>query len=155
MEDYKVLGRREEEVARLRAEAEELVKVAHAGTEQLENDRAALEKQKQTEEWVATAELKQELTNAKAANAAMGKEKAAAEAIAVKAVEAEARLAKALEGAKEPGARAAKVEVQTREAQLAEITARVTVAEKRANDAVEIVKVIMVIRGCNPVLVIV
>ncbi|KAF5816477.1 hypothetical protein HanXRQr2_Chr03g0134711 [Helianthus annuus] len=96
---------------------------------------------------------------------------AAAEAIAVKAVEAEARLAKALEEAKEAGARAAKAleeakeregrvskaleganadrtrlnqivgslqaEVQTREAQLAEITTRVTVAEKRANEAVE------------------
>ncbi|KAF5781196.1 hypothetical protein HanXRQr2_Chr11g0480651 [Helianthus annuus] len=188
LEDYKVLGRREEEAARLRAEAEELVKVARAGAEQLEKDRAAFEKQKQTEEWAATAELKQvrtlakllsderkswkvswdkqnetlfhvrqELTNAEAANAALGKEKAAAEAIAVKVVEAEARLAKALEGAKEAGARAARLlkrlrrgravllrllkkrmlSAPTREAQLAEITARVTVAEKRANEAVE------------------
>uniref|UniRef100_A0A251SQW1 Uncharacterized protein n=1 Tax=Helianthus annuus TaxID=4232 RepID=A0A251SQW1_HELAN len=199
LEDYKVLGRREEEVARLRAEAEELVRAASAGAEQLEKDRAAFEKQKQTEEWAATAELKQvrtlakllsderkswneklsderkswkaswakqnetlfrvrqELTNAKAANVALGKEKAAAEAIAVKAVEAEARLAKALEEAKEAGARAARAleeanaertrlnqvvgslqaEVQTREATLADITARMTVAEERANEAIE------------------
>ncbi|XP_021989201.2 uncharacterized protein LOC110885775 [Helianthus annuus] len=99
------------------------------------------------------------------------KEKAAAEAIAVKAQQAEARAVKALEEAKEAGARAAKAleeakeresraskaleeanaertrlnqvvislqtEVQTREAKLADITARVTVAEERANKAVE------------------
>ncbi|KAJ0867048.1 hypothetical protein HanRHA438_Chr12g0558661 [Helianthus annuus] len=59
LEDYKVLGRREEEAARLRAEAEELVKAARAGAEQLEKDRAAFEKQKQTSEWAATAQLKQ------------------------------------------------------------------------------------------------
>ena len=46
LEDYKVLGRREEEAARLRAEAEELVKAARAGAEQLERDMAAFEKQK-------------------------------------------------------------------------------------------------------------
>ncbi|KAJ0927369.1 hypothetical protein HanRHA438_Chr04g0182071 [Helianthus annuus] len=167
LEDYKVLGRREEEATRLRAEAEELVKTARAGVEQLEKDRAAFEKQKQTAEWAATAELKQELPNAKAANAALGKEKAAAEAIAVKAVEAEARVARALEEAKEAGAHAAKAleeakeresraskaleeenaertclnqvvgSLQTREAKLADITARVTVAEERANEAVE------------------
>ncbi|KAJ0436148.1 hypothetical protein HanIR_Chr17g0901211 [Helianthus annuus] len=127
LEDYKVLGRREEEAVRLRAEAEELVKAARAGAEQLERDRAAFDKQKKTAEWAATAELKQvrtlakllsderkswnekfsierkkwneswakqndnlfrahqELTNAKAANAALGKEKAAAEVVAVKA----------------------------------------------------------------------
>ncbi|KAJ0880527.1 hypothetical protein HanRHA438_Chr10g0464161 [Helianthus annuus] len=200
------------EAARLRAEAEELVKIACAGAEQLEKDRADFEKQKQTEEWATTAELKQvrtlakllsderkswneklsderkswkvswakqnetlfrvrqELTNAKVANAALGKEKAATEAIAVKAVEAEARVAMALEEAKEAGARAAKAleeakeregrvskaleeanadrtrlnqvvgslqaEVQTREAKLADVTARVTVAEERANEAV-------------------
>ncbi|KAJ0457991.1 hypothetical protein HanIR_Chr15g0780081 [Helianthus annuus] len=213
LEDYKVLGRREEEAARLRAEAEELVKAARAGAEQLERDRAAFEKQKQTAEWAATAELKQvrtlakllsnerkswnekfsnerkkwkeswarqndslfrarqELTNAKTANAALGKEMAAAEVIAVKAQQAEARAVKALGEAKEAGARAAKAlgeaeereshaskaleeanvertrlsqvvgilqaEVQTREGKLADITARVTVAEERANADVE------------------
>uniref|UniRef100_A0A251TMF4 Uncharacterized protein n=1 Tax=Helianthus annuus TaxID=4232 RepID=A0A251TMF4_HELAN len=65
LEDYKVLGRREDEAARLRAEAEELVKAARAGTEQLEKDRAAFEKQKQTSEWAATAQLKQVRTLAK------------------------------------------------------------------------------------------
>ncbi|KAJ0796380.1 hypothetical protein HanPI659440_Chr04g0161551 [Helianthus annuus] len=108
LEDYKVLGRREEEAARLQAEAEELVKAARAGAEQLEKDRAAFEKQKQTSEWAATAQLKQELTIAKAANAALVKEKAAAEAVAVKAQQAEALAIKALEGAKETGARTVK-----------------------------------------------
>uniref|UniRef100_A0A251SSJ8 Uncharacterized protein n=1 Tax=Helianthus annuus TaxID=4232 RepID=A0A251SSJ8_HELAN len=157
LDDYKVLGRREEEAARLRAEAEELVKAARAGAEQLEKDRAAFEKQKQTSEWAATAQLKQvrtlakllsderkswnekfsnerkkwneswakqndnlfrarqELTNAKAANVALGKEKAAAEAIAVKAQQAEAGAIKALEEAKEAGARAAKALEEARE----------------------------------------
>ncbi|KAJ0466858.1 hypothetical protein HanIR_Chr14g0676801 [Helianthus annuus] len=150
LEDYKVLGRREDEAARMRAEAEELIKAARAGAEQLEKDRAAFEKQKQTSEWAATAQLKQvrtlakllsderkswneklsnerkkwneswakqndnlfrarqELTNAKAANVALGKEKAAAEAIAVKVQQAEAGAIKAFEEAKEAGARAAK-----------------------------------------------
>ncbi|KAJ0506997.1 hypothetical protein HanLR1_Chr12g0464881 [Helianthus annuus] len=65
LEDYKVLGRREEEAARMRAEAEKLVKAAHAGAEQLEKDRAAFEKQKQTAEWAAAAQLKQVRTLAK------------------------------------------------------------------------------------------
>ncbi|KAJ0600311.1 hypothetical protein HanIR_Chr03g0115141 [Helianthus annuus] len=134
LEDYKALGRREEEAARLRAEAEELVKAARAGAEQLERDRAAFDKQKQTAEWAATAELKQwneswakqndnlfrtrqELTNAKAANVALGKEKAAAEVIAVKAQQAEARAVKALEEAKEAGARAAKALEEAKESE--------------------------------------
>ncbi|KAM0041567.1 hypothetical protein Hdeb2414_s0011g00367811 [Helianthus debilis subsp. tardiflorus] len=108
MEDYQALGRREEESVRLRAEAEELVRAAREGTEQLEKDRAAFEKHKQTEEWAATAELKQELTNAKAANAALVKEKAAAVAVAQEAKEAGACLAKALEEAKEAEARDAR-----------------------------------------------
>ncbi|KAJ0565624.1 hypothetical protein HanIR_Chr06g0264671 [Helianthus annuus] len=157
LEDYKVLGRREEEAARLRAEAEELVKAARAGAKQLEKDRAAFEKQKQTSEWAATAQLKQvrtlakllsderkswnekysnerkkwneswakqndnlfrarrELTNAKAANVALGKEKVAAEAIAVRAQQAEAEAVKALAEAKEAGARAAKALEEARE----------------------------------------
>ncbi|KAJ0623982.1 hypothetical protein HanIR_Chr01g0038271 [Helianthus annuus] len=213
MGDYKLLSRREEEAARMRAEAEKLVRAARAGVEHLEKDKAAFEKHKQTEEWAATAEpkqgrtlakllseerkswnetlsserkswkeswakvnetlfrVRQELTNAKAANAVLGKEKAAAEVIVVKAQQAEARAVKALEKAKEAGARAAKafeeakeresraskafeeanaertrlnqvvgslqVEVQTREAKFADLTARVTVAEERATEAVE------------------
>ncbi|KAF5816985.1 hypothetical protein HanXRQr2_Chr02g0047831 [Helianthus annuus] len=213
LEDYKVLGRREEEAARMRAEAEKLVKAARAGAEQLEKDRAAFEKQKQTAEWAAAAQLKQvrtlakllsderktwneklsnerkkwneswakqndtlfyarqELTNAKAANVALGKEKAAAEAIAVKAQQAKAEALKALEEAKEAGARAAKAleeaaekesrsskaleeanaerirldkvvaslqaEVQAREVAVTDLTARVSVAEERADAAVE------------------
>jgi len=65
LEDYKVLGRREEEAARMRAEAEKLVEAARAGAEQLEKDRAAFEKQKQTSEWAAAAQLKQVRTLAK------------------------------------------------------------------------------------------
>uniref|UniRef100_A0A251SRN2 Putative transposase (Putative), gypsy type n=1 Tax=Helianthus annuus TaxID=4232 RepID=A0A251SRN2_HELAN len=209
LEDYKVLGRREDEAARMRAEAEELIKAARAGAEQLEKDRAAFEKQKQTSEWAATAQLKQfrtlakllsderkswnekysnerkkwneswakqndnlfrarqELTNAKAANVTLGKEKTAAEAIAVKAQQAEALAVKALEEAKETGARTAKAleeaeeresrsskaveeanaerirldkvvaSLQTREVAVTDLTARVTVAEERVNVAVE------------------
>ncbi|KAJ0610207.1 putative AH/BAR domain superfamily protein [Helianthus annuus] len=205
--------RKEEEATCLRAEAEELVKAARAGAERLERDRAAFEKQKQTAEWAATAEIKQvrtlakllseerkswretlsserkswkeswarvnetlfrvrqELTNAKAANAALSKEKAAAEVIAVKAQQAEARAVKALDEAKKAGALAAKAlekakereshaskalqeanaertrlnqvvsslqaEVQTQEVKVADLTARVTVAEERANMAIE------------------
>ncbi|KAF5753894.1 hypothetical protein HanXRQr2_Chr17g0785211 [Helianthus annuus] len=159
LEDYKVLGRREEETARLRAEAEELVKAAREGAEQLERDRAAFEKQKQTSGWAATAQLKQvrtlakllsderkswnekfsnerkkwndswakqndtlfgarqELTNAKAANAALIKEKAATEAVAVKAQQAEAGAVKALGEAKEAGARAAKALEEAKESE--------------------------------------
>ncbi|KAJ0736254.1 hypothetical protein HanPI659440_Chr11g0441431 [Helianthus annuus] len=213
LEDYKVLGRREEEAARMRAEAEELVKVARAGVEQLEKDKAPFEKQKQTSEWTATAQLKQvrtlakllsderkswneklsnerkkwneswakqndnlfrarqELTNAKAANAALVKETAAAEAVAVKAQQGEALAVKALGEAKEAGARAAKAldevkerenrsskgleeanaertrlgkvvaslqaDVQAREVAVKDLTARVSVAEERANADVE------------------
>ncbi|KAJ0523971.1 hypothetical protein HanIR_Chr10g0499501 [Helianthus annuus] len=213
LEDYKVLGRREEEAARMRAEVEKLVKAAHAGAEQLEKDRAAFEKQKQTAEWAAAAQLKQvrtlakllsderkswneklsnerkkwneswakqndtlfrarqELTNAKAANVALGQEKAAAEAIAVKAQQAKAEALRALEEAKEAGARAAKAleeaaekesrsskaleeanaerirldkvvaslqaEVQAREAAVTDLTVHVSVAEERADAAVE------------------
>ncbi|KAF5813021.1 hypothetical protein HanXRQr2_Chr03g0093361 [Helianthus annuus] len=209
LEDYKVLGRREEEATRKRAEAEKLVEAARAGAEQLEKDRAAFEKQKQTAEWAAAAQLKQvrtlakllcderkswneklsnerkkwneswakqndtlfrarqELTNAKAANVALGKEKAAAEAIAVKAQQAKAEALKALEEAKEAGARAVKAleeaeekesrsskaleeanaerirldkvvaSLQAREVAVTDLTARVSVAEERADDAVE------------------
>ncbi|KAJ0894427.1 hypothetical protein HanPSC8_Chr09g0388961 [Helianthus annuus] len=213
LEDYKVLGRREEEAARMRAEAEKLVQAARVGAEQLEKDKAAFEKQKQTSEWAATAQLKQvrtlaklladerkswnekmsnerkkwneswakqndtlfharqELTNAKAANVTLRQEKAAAEAISVKALQAKADALKALEEAKEAGARVAKAleeaeeresraskaleeanaerihldkvvaslqaEVQAREVAVTDLTARVSVAEKRADAAVE------------------
>ncbi|XP_022032664.1 uncharacterized protein LOC110933766 [Helianthus annuus] len=157
MEDYKVLGRREEETARLRAEAEKLVQVAHKGAEQLKRDKAAFEQHKQTEEWAATAGLKQELANVKAANAALAKEKAAAEAVTNGAKEAESRLAEALEEAKEVGARAAKAleeanvdrshlnktvgslqaEVQNQATIVAEVTARAAEAEARAREVAE------------------
>ncbi|KAJ0692390.1 hypothetical protein HanPI659440_Chr15g0585401 [Helianthus annuus] len=171
LQDYKVLGRREEETARMRAEAEKLVEAARAGAEQLEKDKAAFEQQKQTSEWAAAAQLKQELTNAKAANATLSQEKAAAEAISVKALQAKADALKALGEAKEAGARASKAleeaaekesrsskaldeanaerirlgkvvdslqaEVQAREVAVADLTARVSVAEKRADAAAE------------------
>ncbi|KAF5764843.1 hypothetical protein HanXRQr2_Chr15g0696751 [Helianthus annuus] len=167
MEDYQALGRREEEAARLRAEAEKLVKAAREGVEQLEKDKAAFQKHKQTEEWAATSELKQELANVKAVNAALVKEKVTAEAAIGQAREAEAQAAKALEEAKEAGARAAKAleEAKEREgrtskaleeanadrtrlnqtvgslknhkAMLAEVTTRATEAERRASEAAE------------------
>ncbi|MFS7967312.1 hypothetical protein Hanom_Chr09g00784301 [Helianthus anomalus] len=46
MEDYESLGRQEEEIVRLWAEAEALVKAAREGAEQLEKDKAAFEKLK-------------------------------------------------------------------------------------------------------------
>ncbi|KAJ0924334.1 hypothetical protein HanPSC8_Chr05g0227001 [Helianthus annuus] len=213
LEDYKVLGRREEEATRMRAEAEKLIEAARVGAERLEKDKAAFEKQKQTSEWAAAAQLKQvrtlaklladerkswnekmsnerkkwnaswakqndilfharqELTNAKAANATLSQEKAAAEAISVKALQAKADALKALEEAKEAGARASKAheeaaekesraskaleeanaerirlgkvveslqaEVQAREVAVTDLTARVSVAENRADAAVE------------------
>ncbi|KAJ0477567.1 hypothetical protein HanHA300_Chr13g0490031 [Helianthus annuus] len=199
LEDYKVLSRREEEAVRLRAEAEKLVQAARAGAEQLEKDKAAFEKQKQTAEWAATAQLKQvrtlaklladerkrweeissnerkkwneswakqnnllfhtrqELANAKAANVALGNEKAAAEAASAKALQAKDEALKALEEAKEAGARAAKAleeanverlrldqvvtslqaDVQAREVAVTDLTARVSAAEERADSAVE------------------
>ncbi|KAJ0763980.1 hypothetical protein HanPI659440_Chr08g0287021 [Helianthus annuus] len=199
LEDYKVLSRREEEAVRLRAEAEKLVQAARAGAEQLEKDKAAFEKQKQTAEWAATAQLKQvrtlaklladerkrweeissnerkkwneswakqnnilfhtrqELANAKAANVALGNEKAASEAALAKALQAKDEALKALEEAKEAGARAAKAleevnverlrldqvvtslqaDVQAREVAVTDLTVRVSAAEKRADAAAE------------------
>ncbi|KAJ0544287.1 hypothetical protein HanHA89_Chr09g0359901 [Helianthus annuus] len=188
LEDYKVLGRREDEAARLRAEAEELVKAARAGAEQLEKDRAAFEKQKQTSEWAATAQLKQvrtltkllsderkswnekysnerkkwneswakqndnlfrarqELTNAKAANVALGKEKAAAEAKSATGRGPGCLSAGRGQGNGGPycegpggGQREGEpfAEVQTREVAVTDLTARMTAAEERANTAVE------------------
>ncbi|KAF5796391.1 hypothetical protein HanXRQr2_Chr08g0350891 [Helianthus annuus] len=137
MEDYKVLGRKEEENARLRAEAEALVKAAREGAEQLERQKAAFEKHKQTEEWAATAGLKQEVTNLKAANAALMKEKAAAEGVAKEAKEAEGRAVKALAEANADRTNLNKtVEgLQNRVTILADVTARTTEAEARARDA--------------------
>ncbi|MFS7922792.1 hypothetical protein Hanom_Chr03g00253161 [Helianthus anomalus] len=196
-------------VPHLVPQADELVKAARAGAEQLEKDRAAFEKQKQTAEWAATAQLKQvrtlakllsderkdwnekisnerkkwneswakqndnlfrarqELTNAKAVNVALVKEKAAAEEVAVKTQQAEALAVKALKEAKETGARAAKAldeakeresrsskaleeanaerirldkvvaSLQAREVTVTDLTARATDAEERASAAVE------------------
>ncbi|KAJ0705027.1 hypothetical protein HanPI659440_Chr14g0569041 [Helianthus annuus] len=155
LEDYKVLGRREEDAARMRAEAEKLVEAARAGAEQLEKDKAAFEKQKQTSEWAAAAQLKQELANAKAANATLSQEKAAAEAISAKeagaraskayeeAAEKESRASKALEEANAERIRLGKVveslqaEVQAREVAVTDLTARVSAAEQRADAATE------------------
>ncbi|XP_035830104.1 uncharacterized protein LOC118479604 [Helianthus annuus] len=157
MEYYKLLSRREEEAAQMRAEAEKLVRAARAELEKtLSNERKTWK-----ESWAKQNEnlfrAHQELANLKAANAALTKEKAAAEAAAGRVKEDEACNAKALEEAKKAGARFAnalneanadrtrlnqtvvslQAEVQTREAKLADITARVTVAEERANEVVE------------------
>ncbi|KAJ0431670.1 hypothetical protein HanIR_Chr17g0850881 [Helianthus annuus] len=180
MEDYKLLGRKEEETARLRAEAEELVKIAREGAEQLKREKAAFEQYKQTEEWAATAGLKQvrtlakllsderkcwkeswakqneklfhvrqEVTNLKAANTALLKEKAAANAALLKektttkgvtkeAKEAEAHAYKALEEANADRSNLSKTaEVQSQVTMLAEATARANEAEVRAREAAE------------------
>ncbi|XP_035838089.1 plectin-like [Helianthus annuus] len=158
MEDYQALGRKEEEAARLRAEVEDW------------NEKLSDERKSWKVSWAKQNEtlfrVRQELINVKAANAALRKEKAAAETVAGKAREAEARAVKALEESKEVGVRAAKAleeaneregrvskaleeanadrtrlnriaEVQSREAKLAEVNACVTEAEKRASEAAE------------------
>ncbi|MFS8003374.1 hypothetical protein Hanom_Chr13g01213231 [Helianthus anomalus] len=141
MEDYNALGRRVEETIRLRAEAVAMMKAAREGTERLKKDKAAFEKLKQSESWATTVGLKQELTNLKAANAALMKEKAAAEA-ATK--EAEARASKVLEEADTNRIKLnkvveeLKVEVQDRVTILEEVTARASEAEARAREAAEI-----------------
>ncbi|KAJ0737538.1 hypothetical protein HanLR1_Chr06g0208121 [Helianthus annuus] len=165
MEDYKVLGRKEEETVRLRAEAEAMVKAAREGAEHLKKDKASFEKLKQTKTWAASAGLKQvrtlakllsderkgwreacareneklfrvrqELNNLKAANAALLKEKAAAEAVTK---EAEASGAKVLEEADADRSKlnkaveVLKVEVQNRVTILEEATARASEDEAR------------------------
>ncbi|KAJ0587323.1 hypothetical protein HanIR_Chr04g0161871 [Helianthus annuus] len=140
MEEDNVLARREEETIRLQAEAEAMVKAAREGAEQLEKDKAAFEKLKQTEMWATSAGLKQELNNLKAVNAALVKEKVAAEA-AVK--EAEARGAKVLEEVDADRDRLnkaveeLKVEVQNRVTIIEEVSARATEAEARPREAEE------------------
>ncbi|KAJ0888486.1 hypothetical protein HanRHA438_Chr09g0402531 [Helianthus annuus] len=59
MEDYNVLARREDETIQLRAQAEAMMKAAQEGMEQLEKDKAAFAKLKQTERWAASAGLEQ------------------------------------------------------------------------------------------------
>ncbi|KAJ0789111.1 hypothetical protein HanPI659440_Chr05g0199781 [Helianthus annuus] len=142
MEDYNVLGRREEETIRLRAEAEEMAKAAREGAEQ-ENEKLF--------------RVRQELTNLKAANAALVKEKAAAEAAAKEAEargatalkEAEARAYTALEEADADRTKLnkavdeLKAEVQNRVAILEEVSARATKAEAWARQVEEIVETIL------------
>ncbi|KAM0064682.1 hypothetical protein Hdeb2414_s0003g00105971 [Helianthus debilis subsp. tardiflorus] len=174
MEDYKVLGRKEEEIDRLRAEAEAMVKAAREGAERLEREKAAFKKHKQTEAWAATAGLKQvhtlakllsderkgwkeacareneklfrvrqEVTNLKAANDALMKEKAATDEVVQEAKEAEARGAKALEEAAadrnnlNKAIEDLKVEVKNRVAIIEEVIARAAEAEARTREAAE------------------
>ncbi|KAJ0765041.1 hypothetical protein HanPI659440_Chr08g0299021 [Helianthus annuus] len=65
MEDYKVLGHKEEEIVRLWDEVEAMAKAACEGAEQLEREKAHFEKHKQIEAWAATTGLKQVHTLAK------------------------------------------------------------------------------------------
>ncbi|XP_022024871.1 uncharacterized protein LOC110925212 [Helianthus annuus] len=149
MEDYKVLGRKKEENARLRAESEALVKAAREGAEQLKREKVRTlakllsdERKSWKESWAKQNEkmlrVRQELTNVKAANAALVKEKAAVEAVAREAKEAEVRAAKALEEANVDRTSLNKTaEVQNHVTILAEVTARATEAEARAREAAE------------------
>ncbi|MFS7967303.1 hypothetical protein Hanom_Chr09g00784201 [Helianthus anomalus] len=126
-------GRQEEETARLWAEAEALVKAAREGAEQLEKDKVAFEKLKQTEAWAATTSLKQELNNLKAVNAALMKEKITAEAAEKEAKEVEARGSKALDEADANRSKLNKTfeDLKNRVTILEEVTARATEAESR------------------------
>ncbi|MFS7994047.1 hypothetical protein Hanom_Chr12g01101281 [Helianthus anomalus] len=115
MEDYNVLGRREEQTIRLKAEAEAMTETwaASAGLKQVRSlTKLLFDERKGWREVCARGNekmfrVRQELTNLKAANAALMKEKVAAEAAAKEAEtrgatalkEAEARASKALEEA--------------------------------------------------------
>ncbi|XP_022007579.1 uncharacterized protein LOC110906811 [Helianthus annuus] len=125
MEDYKVLGRKEEETARLRAEAEVMAQAAREGAEQLEKEKVAFEKQNQ------------EVTNLKAVNAALVKETAAAEAAAKEAKEVEARGAKALEeaDADRNNLNKAVQGLKNRVTIIEEVTARAAEAEAQEREA--------------------
>ncbi|KAM0016095.1 hypothetical protein Hdeb2414_s0031g00709141 [Helianthus debilis subsp. tardiflorus] len=133
MEDYNVLARREEETIRLRAEAEAMVKAAREGAEQLEREKAAFEKLKQTERWAASAGLE------KAEAAAKEAETHGATALS----EAQARAAKVLADADADRIKLNKVveelqaELKSRAGILEEATARATEAEVRARQAEE------------------
>ncbi|KAF5805296.1 hypothetical protein HanXRQr2_Chr05g0207621 [Helianthus annuus] len=149
MEDYESLGRKEEKIARLRAEAEALVKAAREGAEQLKKDKVRTlakllsDERKGWKEACARENeklfrVRQELTNLKAANAALIKEKTAAEA-AAKGVEA--RVSKVLEEADadrnklNKSVEDLKVEVQNRVTILEDVTAHASEAEARAREA--------------------
>ncbi|KAJ0804757.1 hypothetical protein HanPI659440_Chr02g0041801 [Helianthus annuus] len=153
MEYYNALGRREEETTGLRAEAEAMMKAAREGVERLKKDRAAFEKLKQTvglkqvpdecKGWREACAreneklfcVRQELTNLKAANAVLMKEKAAAEAAAK---EAETRASKVLEEADADRTKLNKVEVQNRVTILEEVTACASEPEARVREAAEV-----------------
>ncbi|KAF5795494.1 hypothetical protein HanRHA438_Chr08g0351721 [Helianthus annuus] len=123
MEDYKVLGHKEEEIVRLLDEVEAMAKAAR--------EACARENEK-------LFRVLQEVTNLKAANAAFIKEKTVAEAVAKEAKEAEARSAKALEEADADRSNLNKaVEVQNRVTIIEEVTARTAEAEAQARDAAE------------------
>ncbi|XP_035831982.1 uncharacterized protein LOC110870406 [Helianthus annuus] len=115
LEDYKVLGRREEEAACMRAEAEKLVRTLAkllADERKRWEEISSNERKKWNESWAKQNNLlfhtRQELAKAKAANVALGNEKTAAEAAAAKALQAKDEALKALEEAKAAGARASK-----------------------------------------------
>ncbi|KAJ0576344.1 hypothetical protein HanOQP8_Chr05g0180411 [Helianthus annuus] len=148
MEDYKVLARREEETTWIRAEAEETETwAATAGLKQVRSLTKLLSNERKGWREACAREnekvfcVPQELTNLKAANAALMKEKAVTEATAK---EAEARAAKVLEEADADRTKLNKAvkelqaEVQSRVAILEEVTARVTDAETRARQAEEV-----------------
>ncbi|MFS8016674.1 hypothetical protein Hanom_Chr15g01371341 [Helianthus anomalus] len=154
IEDYKVLGRKEEEIVRLRAEAEATAKAAREGAEQLEREKVRTLAKLLSDERKGWREacarenekrfrVRQELSNLKVANAALVKEKAATEAAAKEAREAKAHGAKALEEAVAECNNLNKVvedlkaEVKNRVTILEEVTARATEAEARAREDAE------------------
>ncbi|KAJ0917695.1 hypothetical protein HanRHA438_Chr05g0208881 [Helianthus annuus] len=152
IEDYKILGRKEEENTRLWAKAEALTEewAATTGLKQVRTLAKLLSDERKSwkDSWAKQNEklfcVRQEVTNLKAANAALVKEKSAAEAVAKEAKEAEARAAKALEEANVDHSYLNKVvedlkaEMQNRLTIVEEVTARVTEAEARAREVVEV-----------------
>ncbi|MFS7905734.1 hypothetical protein Hanom_Chr01g00051181 [Helianthus anomalus] len=125
MEDYKVLGRKQGETARLRAE--ELIKAAREGAKQLKREKATFEQYKQTEEWDATAGLKQVRTLSKLLS---DERKSWKEKLSNERKTWNESWAKQNETL-------FRAEVQNCKTMLVEITARATEAEARASEAVE------------------
>ncbi|MFS7931432.1 hypothetical protein Hanom_Chr04g00355921 [Helianthus anomalus] len=119
------------ETVRLRAEAEAMVKAAREGAEQLEREKAAFEKLKQTESWTATVGLKQVHTLAKLlSDERKGWREACARENEKHFPYADRNnLIKAVENFK--------VEVQNWVTILEEVTARANEAETRAREAAE------------------
>ncbi|MFS7976777.1 hypothetical protein Hanom_Chr10g00896371 [Helianthus anomalus] len=154
MEDYTALARREDETIRLRVQAEAVMKTAQEGVRTLAklfSDERKLWKEACARENEKLFSVCQELNNLKVTNAALAKEKNAAE-VAIKETEtrgatamkeAEARVAKELADANADRTKLNKVveelqvELKSRVSILEEVTSHAIETEARARQAEE------------------